>query len=255
MDLDLYDEFGNYIGPDIDDEEEIEEQEEQQLTQMVTNETAQIISNEPEEEVLNQIVLHEDKKYYPSAEEVYGEDVDAVVELEDQQPLTEPIIKPIKQAQKFIAEKDLPTTNYRKEYLVDLLKFPELTRMISVVGHLHHGKTSFVDMIINHTHQMDWDIEKSIRYTDVHFLERERGISIKAMPISVLMESLKTKNYFMNFMDTPGHCNFSDEISCSTRISDGAILLVDAIEGVSKTGIIHSIRKRFCNYQCTTNQH
>lgn len=63
----------------------------------------------------NQIVLHEDKKYYPTAEEVYGEGVEALVEEEDTQPLTEPIVQPIKTKKFQLEEKDLPTTRFRKQ--------------------------------------------------------------------------------------------------------------------------------------------
>ena len=65
----------------------------------------------------NQIVLHEDKKYYPTAEEVYGEGVEALVEEEDTQPLTEPIVQPLKTKKFQLEEKDLPTTRFRKQYV------------------------------------------------------------------------------------------------------------------------------------------
>jgi len=62
-----------------------------------------------------QIVLHEDKKYYPSAEEVYGPEVETLVQEEDTQPLSEPIIQPIKIKKFQVQEKDLPETRYKKE--------------------------------------------------------------------------------------------------------------------------------------------
>ena len=65
--------------------------------------------------VPNQIVLHEDKKYYPSAEEVYGADVEALVQEEDTQLLSEPIIAPVKKKKTYVQEKDLPVTKYNKE--------------------------------------------------------------------------------------------------------------------------------------------
>lgn len=61
------------------------------------------------------VILHEDKKYYPTAEEVYGPDVETMVQDEDTQPLTEPIIAPVKHAKKFVHEKDLPETTFNKE--------------------------------------------------------------------------------------------------------------------------------------------
>jgi U5 small nuclear ribonucleoprotein component len=60
----------------------------------------------------NQIVLHEDKKYYPSAEETYGPDVETLVQEEDAQPLSEPIVAPIKIRKFAEQEKDLPVTRY-----------------------------------------------------------------------------------------------------------------------------------------------
>ena len=65
----------------------------------------------------NQIVLHEDKKYYQSAAEIYGKDVEALVQEEDAQPLTQPIIAPVKENLKFEHEKNLPVTYYNKEYV------------------------------------------------------------------------------------------------------------------------------------------
>jgi U5 small nuclear ribonucleoprotein component len=62
----------------------------------------------------NQIVLHEDKKYYPTAQEVYGEDVETMVQEEDAQPLSEPIVQPIKVRKWAIEEKGLPETRYDK---------------------------------------------------------------------------------------------------------------------------------------------
>ena len=63
----------------------------------------------------SQVVLHEDKKYYPSAEEVYGPGVETMVQEEDTQPLSEPIIAPVKVKKFQILEKDLPDTTYKKE--------------------------------------------------------------------------------------------------------------------------------------------
>ena len=60
------------------------------------------------------VVLHEDKQYYPSAQEVYGEDVETLVQEEDAQPLTEPVIAPVKVRNWVIEEKDLPVTRFDK---------------------------------------------------------------------------------------------------------------------------------------------
>ena len=66
----------------------------------------------------NQIVLHEEKKYYPTAQEVYGEDVETMVQEEDAQPLSEPIVQPIKIRKWAIEEKGLPETRYDKGWVL-----------------------------------------------------------------------------------------------------------------------------------------
>jgi 116 kDa U5 small nuclear ribonucleoprotein component len=143
-----------------------------------------------------------------------------------------PIIAPVKKEKTFIMEKDLPDVTFSREFMSDMMSYPELVRNMAVVGHLHHGKTSFMDSIIAQSHDMKWDVQKPVRYTDVHNIERDRGLSIKCMPMSLVMQDLKGKSYLCNFMDTPGHVDFSDEVTAALRICDGAILVVDVVEGV-----------------------
>ncbi len=85
-----------------------------------------------------------------------------------------------------------------------MLAYPELIRNVAVVGHLHHGKTALMDVIVKQSHDFEWDIDQETRYTDVHTLERDRGLSIKAMPMSLILQDLKSKSYLVNLMDTPG---------------------------------------------------
>ena len=241
MDAPLYDEFGNYIGPEIEDDD-VEEDEnwyqglkprDDDDDDEAQIEDADMDMKDEEEEVSNkqQIVLHEDKKYYPSAQEVFP-GVETLVEDEDTQPLTEPVIKPIKKIQVDL-EDTIPANTFSKGFLCGLIEHPNLIRNIVLAGSLHHGKTIFMDMLIQQTHEKKWNQSKNIRYTDTLKLEQERMLSIKATPMTLVLQSSKSKSYVLNLLDTPGHVNFSDEVTASIRLSDGMVLVVDVVEGVT----------------------
>ena len=188
----------------------------------------------------NAVVLHEDKQYYPTAQQVYGADVETMVQEEDAQPLTQPIIAPVEQKKFTIQEADLPTVYFDRNFMTDLMNYPEQIRNIAFAGHLHHGKTALMDMLVLETHDLSDMLDKRIgrrkdeqlRYTDVHILERERGLSIKAAPMSLVLQGTKGKSHLINILDTPGHVNFVDEVASSLRLVDGVVLVVDVVEGV-----------------------
>lgn len=195
---------------------------------------------ETEEGPSNAVILHEDKQYYPSASQVYGENVETLVEEEDAQPLTQPIVAPVTQKKFSIQESDLPPVFYSREYMTDLLNFPDQVRNIALVGHLHHGKTAFMDSLVMQTHDISDRLDRrtgrkgdeQLRYTDISYVERERGLSVKCAPMSLLLQGTKGKSYLFNVIDTPGHTNFVDEVAAATRLVDGIALVVDVVEGV-----------------------
>ncbi|KAL4252518.1 Tr-type G domain-containing protein [Abortiporus biennis] len=239
-----YDEFGNYIGADLesDEEEEVTQsygyqaQTEQRPLEGFDEEPMQEVEEnalmEIDEPIHNAVVLHEDKKYYPSASEVYGEEVETLVQEEDAQPLSEPIIAPIKVRKWTVEEKDLPETRFDKAFLLNMTAFPEFVRNVAVVGHLHHGKTALMDMLVFETHKLVWDSDNELRYTDTHVLSRERRISIKSSPMSLVLSNSSGKSHLIHLIDTPGHVNFVDEVASAMRLVDGVILVVDVVEGV-----------------------
>ncbi|KAL4981359.1 P-loop containing nucleoside triphosphate hydrolase protein [Aspergillus falconensis] len=245
---DLYDEFGNYIGEAAESDEELQHEDAKQqafdydeaFCADEDEEPAQQELMEVDEGPSNAVILHEDKQYYPSAQQIYGDDVETLVQEEDAQPLSEPIIAPVTQKKFSIEESELPAVFFSREFMTDLLNFPEQIRNVALVGHLHHGKTAFMDMLVMQTHDLAERLDKKtgrkreeqLRYTDIHHLEMERGLSIKSAPMSLVLQSSKGKSHLFNIIDTPGHVNFVDEVAASSRLVDGVVLVVDVVEGV-----------------------
>lgn len=241
---DLYDEFGNFIGePEASDEEEVGAFEGAQYLDDDEEDgaaPAQELMEVDDEGPSNAVVLHEDKQYYPSASQVYGPDVETLVQEEDTQTLQQPIVQPVEHRKFTVEEEDLPSVTFDRGFLTDLMSFPEQIRNIALCGHLHHGKTSFMDTLVQQTHDTSSFLEgktgkakdEQMRYTDTHLLERERGLSIKASPMSLLLPGTNGKSHLLNIIDTPGHVNFADEIAASMRLVDGVVLVVDVVEGV-----------------------
>ncbi|KAJ6435716.1 hypothetical protein OIU84_000849 [Salix udensis] len=262
MDDNLYDEFGNYIGPEIESDQESDaEEEDEELPDKPPEDEEESDGEEAahasngwltasnDVDMDNQVVLAEDKKYYPTAEEVYGPGVETLVNDEDEQPLEQPIIKPVRNIKFEVGVKD-SSTYVSSQFLVGLMSNPSLVRNVALVGHLQHGKTVFMDMLVEQTHHMptfDINSEKHVRYTDTRIDEQERRISIKAVPMSLVLEDSNSKSYLCNIMDTPGHVNFSDEMTAALRLADGAVLIVDAAEGVmvnTERAIRHAIQEQ-----------
>ena len=220
----MYDEFGNYIGP-ADTGVEGEHGEDNMDYEDIAEHEEEVLREEEERVEEDQIVLYEDKKYYPEMEEIY-KGVETLIEEEDGQAITDPLIRDIRE-KKFDLRVPIPRLVYSSTFLQDMMKNATTIRNVAIVGHLHHGKTMMMDTLIEQTHEE----EQPRSFTDARHDEAERKISVKASPLTLVLSDSKEKSYLANLIDTPGHPNFSDEVCAGLRLSDGAVLVVDCVEG------------------------
>ncbi len=133
----------------------------------------------------------------------------------------------------------------RIDEVLDIMRKPERVRNIGTLAHVDHGKTTTTDSLLMGAGLLSPKVAGKALVLDYYEVEQLRNITVKAANISLYFE-FEGKPYIINLIDTPGHIDFCGHVARSLRVMDGAILVVDAVEGVmtqTETYLRHALEE------------